>query len=463
LIAEQTEMQQLASEALWLTEKKFFDDNYAVVLIGGHTTIYHKHHQDNNMMSVDTAKDFFCNRTYLEYKKDKRGTIYETQVFAFNKWLGLAETKRFEGLLFDPSMPYGDNGKFWNTWRGWVYASGNYENPAEMCSIYLDHIFNNICNGDNEIYDYVLDWMAQIIQQPEKKVFHSIAIKGEKGCGKSIFVQIYQRLFGQATVEIADSECLTNTFNSLLANRILVYADEAFWSGDKKHRGKLKNLISSDRIAITFKGKDTISMSNYIRIIATTNSDWSAPIEKGERRWVSLRCGNRNLKDRRYFGSMIEQMNNGGYEALMQFLLARDISARDWSSVPETEASRQDMALTVASDNIVAEYLDWCLNSYEGNGADENNFFCYYTGEKNKKSIKTSLFLESVSNFARKRSGQQYLNSTNVAMKLKEIFGRDFRSYPDKSIRYYRFGERETIRAIVDDFYGFKSDCEESE
>ncbi|GAB1456146.1 hypothetical protein MASR2M48_14530 [Spirochaetota bacterium] len=55
-------------------------------------------------------------------------------------------------------------------------------------------------------------------------------------------------------------------------------------------------------------------------------------------------------------------MENGGYEALMKFLVERDISKRDWSHVPITEASKEDMAFTTVGDNVVAEYLDECVN-----------------------------------------------------------------------------------------------------
>ena len=329
---------------------KMLSDTYVVINIGGKTTIYNKIRTSNNMMSVNEAREYLANLNYKIKIIDDYEQVSTIRVSIFKDWFLDEKTLRYESLTFDPEATYGPCGKEWNTWRGW-----KYEPKEGDCSLYLDHIKNNICMGKEELYSYVLDYMAQIIQEPKRKIFHSLAIKGQKGTGKSIFVQMFMELFGEAAVEISDSEVLTNQFNSILADRLLVYGDEAFWSGDRKNRGNLKNLISSDTLRVTFKFKDTITIPNYIRFIFTTNEDWAAPVEKGERRWVTLRCGEARINDRAYFGKMKSQMRNGGYNALMKLLAERDISKRDWSKVPETEASKEDMAFTTIGDNVVAE------------------------------------------------------------------------------------------------------------
>ncbi|GAB1456145.1 hypothetical protein MASR2M48_14520 [Spirochaetota bacterium] len=41
-----------------------------------------------------------------------------------------------------------------------------------------------------------------------------------------------------------------------MANRLFVFGDEAFGRGDRKKRGKLKTIISSNDMRITYKMKD---------------------------------------------------------------------------------------------------------------------------------------------------------------------------------------------------------------
>lgn len=442
-------------EAVELKKKLFFMENeterksamksmnekYVVICIGGKTTIYHKDRDNNNMMSVRDARDYFANKTYrVKRVVDDKDIIEERQVFG--DWFIDPETERYESLTFDPEAPYGALGKEWNTWRGWAY-----EPAIGDCSLYLEHILENICNGDMEINEYILDFLAQMIQQPKKKIFHALAIKGEKGTGKSVFAQIAMRLFGDAAVEISDSDILTNQFNSILANKILIYGDEAFWSGDRKNRGKLKNLISSFDMRITYKMKDTITMPNYLRFIFTTNEDWAAPVEKGERRWVTLRCGNGKKDNRPYFEKMFKQMEDGGYAALMKLLVERDISKRDWSHVPMTEASKEDMAFTTIGDNVVAEYLDQCV------GGMEFSIFNSYS----VNSVPSAKLTEAVQIYASKAKSYPSITPMYISCKLKDIFGIDFKSGQKKigeqNIRVFDFGSMESIEASINAYY----------
>jgi ABC-type dipeptide/oligopeptide/nickel transport system ATPase component len=298
--------------------------------------------------------------------------------------------------------------------------------------------------------------MAQIIQQPKRKIFHCIAIKGQKGTGKTIYVHHFMELFGDAAVEISDSEILTNQFNAILADRILVYGDEAFWSGDRKNRGKLKNLISSDTIRITYKMKDTITMPNHLRFMFTTNEDWAAPVENEERRWVTLRCGEARMNDRDYFGRMEAQMENGGYNALMKLLLERDISQRDWSHVPMTEASKEDMAYTTVGDNVVAEYLDQCVG-----GMEFGDVFSTFTSG----TVPSSTFTSAVKEYASKSKAYPSITPAYVASKLKDIFGRDFKSEQKKedgkrNIRVFKFGSIDEVEKKINAYYNREEEVE---
>jgi hypothetical protein len=420
---------------------KMLDEKYTVICIGGKTTVYNKDRDDNKMMSVRDARDYFANKTYtVKRVGGKNDIIEERQVF--DDWFAAPETKRYESLTFDPEAPFGDCKNEWNTWRGWKYTPA-----AGDCSLYLEHIKENICDGDADINEYILDFLAQMIQNPKKKIFHSLAIKGQKGTGRSVFVQIFMELFGDAAVEISDSDVLTNQFNGILANRILIYGDEAFWSGDRKNRGKLKNLISSPVMRITYKSKDTITMPNYLRFIFTTNEDWAAPVEKGERRWVTLRCGNGKIRNSAYFKEMLKQMEQGGYAALMKLFIERDISKRDWSNVPMTEASKEDMAFTTIGDNAVAEYLDQCV------GGMEFSIFNSYSA----KSVPSAKFTEAVQIYASKAKSYPSITPMYIACKLKDIFGADFKSEQKKigeqNTRIFNFGSMETVEATINAYY----------
>lgn len=456
LVEKLTEM-KIANEEEYESVLSKYDEKYALIQIGGKTTVYRK--TDGYQQSWRDADVYFMNDKMTIRSLDKDGNIKEETKRAFPYWLENT-TERYEGITYNPSEQPGPLHNKWNTWCGWAYEPSN----EGSCDLYLDHIYHNICNENNEHYNYILDWMAQIIQQPTIKTNHALSIKGDQGSGKTVFVNHFMSLFGDSAEEISDSSILTENFNSILANKLLIYGDEAFWSGDKKNRGKLKNLISSYTVRITYKRKDTITLPNYMRFIFTTNNDWAAPVENGERRWVTFRCGNRNLKDGVYFSKMEEEMKNGGYEKLMWILVNRDISQRDWTQASETEAMREDKAFTEIYDNPLYNYLEDCLS-----GMKEHNFFDLYDhgeGIDNKtygKGVPSGRFIEMFSGYCKSRGYNIRVNNTNVGLYIKKIFGDDIpksnsgnvsiqTKVNGKNTRVYYLGEREEIESILEDY-----------
>jgi hypothetical protein len=61
------------------------------------------------------------------------------------------------------------------------------------------------------------------------------------------------RLFGQHGLRIQSREHLTGRFNPHLRDCCLLFADEAYWPGDKTAEGILKGLITEPDIPIEAK------------------------------------------------------------------------------------------------------------------------------------------------------------------------------------------------------------------
>ena len=73
-----------------------------------------------------------------------------------------------------------------------------------------------------------------------------------------------------------------------------MFADEAFFSGDKQGEQVLKAVITEPKIVIERKGIDAELQDNYLKVFMSTNSDWAVPATKDERRYcvcdVSSHC-----------------------------------------------------------------------------------------------------------------------------------------------------------------------------
>ena len=57
------------------------------------------------------------------------------------------------------------------------------------------------------------------------------------------------------------------------------------WAGDKEAEGVLKTLVTEKYIMIEYKGKDSLRFRNCMRLIMSSNKEWIAPVESGNRRF----------------------------------------------------------------------------------------------------------------------------------------------------------------------------------
>jgi hypothetical protein len=123
-----------------------------------------------------------------------------------------------------------------------------------------------------------------------------------------------------------------------MASLLLLQADEAFWAGDKRAQGKLKDLITGNEHPIEYKHIDPIWIRNHVRLLATSNEDFVVPAGFDERRFAMLDVGDAHAQDHAYFKAIREQIDSGGREALLQYLLDFDISIVNPREIPKTAA-----------------------------------------------------------------------------------------------------------------------------
>jgi hypothetical protein len=234
----------------------------------------------------------------------------------------------------------------------------------------LDHIFTNVA-GNEPNFNWIVGWFAQIVQQPNVKAGTSLVLRGKQGVGKTIVGQTFGHLLGPHYDLVADSRYVTGRFNSHMASLLLLHADEAFWAGDKSAEGKIKDLITGYYHQLEFKGVDSIRVRNYIRLFVTGNQDWLVPSGFGERRFAVFDVSEAKIQDHDYFKAIIDEMNNGGYEALLHYLLNFDLSKTNVMVIPRTDALLDQVIESLAP--VQAWWLDTLQRGELPSGVNEPN------------------------------------------------------------------------------------------
>lgn len=256
-------------------------------------------------------------------------------------WLAHPNRKQYRGVIF---APYDDadivKGQL-NIWTGFYVAAAKGD-----CSLLLDHIRENVCGGDQKVYDYLIGWMARGVQLRDGPGEVAVVMRGRRGVGKGFLARTYGSLFGQHFLHIANAEHLVGHFNAHLQECFFLFADECFFAGDRRHEGILKTLITEPTLTIEPKGVNSFQVKNYIHMMMASNERFVVPAGEDERRFLVLDVAAGRIQDAEYFGAIKAQMDAGGLGAFLQFLMAIDLSNFDVRKVPQTAALDEQKRLT---------------------------------------------------------------------------------------------------------------------
>jgi hypothetical protein len=358
-------------------------------------------------------------------------------------WLTHPRRRQFDYLMFNPGCT---NPNTYNLWQGFACKAL----PGTQHEPYLRHVHDNVCDRNDEYYSYLLGWMARTVQKPNSPGETAVVLRGKSGTGKSFFAKQFGSIWGKHFLQVSDAKHLVGSFNAHLRDCVILFGDEAFYAGDKKHESVLKTLITEERMIIEHKGVDAEVSPNFIHLILASNNEWVVPTGPTERRFFVLDVSDRHQQDNPYFAAIDKAMNNGGREALLYFLMTYDLSTYNVRSVPVTNAlleqkehslgpmhqwwlnrliegtllSEQDCYVnTVSCDAIVADYVQACVR-----------FSITHRGS----AVRLGLFLNSV---------------------CPGMWPRRFRRVAGTSRKYYyKFPSLEQLRDRWDSIFGTKRD-----
>ena len=242
-----------------------------------------------------------------------------------------------------------------NMWNGW----GATPDPTASCELYLTHMRDVICDGERGIYEWMLDWMADAVQNSRDIKGTCIVLRGVEGCGKGVWADTFGRLFGRHYTHLIDAERLTTRFNSLTSDSVVVFADEVLWPGDRKAANILKGLVSERRVTKEAKGIDSIEIDNLAHVIIASNEEWIIPAGPQSRRWMVLNCNKAMAGNKSYFDAMWNEIENGGLGALLHLLQARKITS-NLRMAPVTAGLLDQRRLSHRHDSLL-QFISECI------------------------------------------------------------------------------------------------------
>ena len=223
-----------------------------------------------------------------------------------------------------------DTGSWLNVWRGWGILPVKGKWP-----LLRKHVEEVLSGGDQKMADYNIRWAAWGFQNPGDLPEAALVLRGKKGGGKGIYLGTIRLVYGPHGLQITHASHLTGNFNAHLWTCAYLYADEAFWAGDKQGEGILKGLLSERPLMLEKKGVDVVQVRNCVKVGMASNSNWVVPASDDERRYAVSDIDNRWARGaasegerKEYFGAIQREIAEGGAAAMLYDLLQMGLG--DW-------------------------------------------------------------------------------------------------------------------------------------
>jgi hypothetical protein len=270
-----------------------------------------------------TPQDFTILHSNKRIERDKTGLSNNaSDTIPLGKgWIEWPKRNQVDSVVFDPER---EHPGFLNLWDGFAIepsAKGEWSFLNEL-------IFEVLSDGSDDIYQYILNWLRFMFQNPGKRAEVALVMRGGRGVGKGTLGNVVSKLIGRHAIAIASPELITGRFNSHLQDVIFLFADEAIRPFDKQAESRLKAFITEPLLAFEGKGRDAVVGHNNLHIMMASNESWVVPAALDERRFLVTDCNAKWQRDFKRFELLwgqLHQNKGSGFRRMIFDLLKTPI------------------------------------------------------------------------------------------------------------------------------------------
>ena len=257
---------------------------------------------------------------------------------------------RVESVGFDPACT--DKSVECNLWGGWPTTP-----VAGSCEHLID-LLRYMCADDSrpeELFQWVLRWLAYPIQHPGAKMQTTLVVHGPQGTGKNMFFEVIMAIYGQYG-RIIDQSAIEDKFNDWASRRLFLIADEVVARSDLYHvKNKLKAFITGEWIRINPKNMAAYDERNHVNLVFLSNESMPTIVEQDDRRHAVIWTPEKLSPE--FYTGLKAEIDAGGGAALHHYLLHLDLGDFGPASKPPmTDAKREliDQSLDSPSRFVLA-------------------------------------------------------------------------------------------------------------
>ena len=335
-------------------------EDFAFIMMDSKTGIFRKSEDgDLTLYSVKSISDLFLNKNF--HSKDPYNLKKKIMIDVVKHWMRSQGREDFTSVIFTDKETKEEE---YNLFRGFAYEPINH--PDVDLEPYFTLVKDVIANG-NELFNNVNHaFIAQMIQDPFNKLGTALVLSGKKRIGKGTFVKIIGELIGgNHYFQTNQPDKVFGRFNIQLLRTILVYLNEAFWSGDKSMEGRIKGIITDDDFSYEIKGGAIFGAKNVTRLILDSNEKYIVPATEDEGRYIVEGISDCKKGDKEFFTSVNNlRTSQKAMEKLMYFYLNFDYKPFE-HYLREAPKSKHLVEQIMQNFSKIQEW--WYRNLQEGN------------------------------------------------------------------------------------------------
>lgn len=192
----------------------------------------------------DGGTDFGPERDLHALYANDRVTVTDKKTEAVSqRWMRDPIRRNYrEGIEFAPGRE--TPGKF-NLWRGWAVEP----DTIASCELFLKHVREVICGGNEAHFDYIVGWLAHMVQRPHEKPGVGLVLRGLKGTGKDSVGEYIAAMIGRHHAPtVSQSEHIVGRFNFRLESALMLHVQEGSWAATARPK-KCSNIWSRHRLS----------------------------------------------------------------------------------------------------------------------------------------------------------------------------------------------------------------------
>lgn len=253
-----------------------------------------------------------------------------------------------DDVVFEPAGTNRPNAV--NLFRGWPLQPKDGE-----CTELLELLLF-LCNDSYEVFTWVLRWAAYPLQHPGAKMRTSIVMHGPEGTGKNLFWGALQRIYGEYSGIITQTE-LESTYNSWASRKLLLIGNEVVSRQEMYHqKGRLKNMITEDQWCINEKYLPARWESNHTNFVFLSNAHQPVAPDPDDRRLLVIWTPPK--KDEAFYQKVADELKNGGVEAFYHFLLNMNLAGFNEHTKPIQTIAKTDL-IEASMDSHERFFRQW--------------------------------------------------------------------------------------------------------